>query len=168
MDLTEERLQGVMQELEVAKAFEVQALEKLKTLIETTMKERALTAQHSSLVTISKFEYAREPIGRKRRYARRRRRSAQIDLKPHQINGVLRDKAKNLDRALKEILEEAKRHSCCLRSSIQVSGDPELFHNRHIHIHLRRSLQACPEKADRAQFAKRRDSLDTGGSNESV
>nr|KYP65015.1 Protein PLASTID MOVEMENT IMPAIRED 2 [Cajanus cajan] len=51
------RLQGVMQELEVAKAAEAQALEKLKTLTETTMKERALTAQHSSLITISKFEY---------------------------------------------------------------------------------------------------------------
>lgn len=57
MDMTEERLQGVMQELEVAKAAEAQALEKLKTLTETTMKERALTAQHSSLITISKFEY---------------------------------------------------------------------------------------------------------------
>ncbi|TKY64817.1 PLASTID MOVEMENT IMPAIRED 2 [Spatholobus suberectus] len=57
MDMTEERLQGVMQELEVAKASEALSLEKLKTLTETTMKERALTAQHSSLITISKFEY---------------------------------------------------------------------------------------------------------------
>ncbi|KAL2347512.1 hypothetical protein Fmac_001512 [Flemingia macrophylla] len=44
MDLTEERLQGVMQELKVAKASEAHALEKLKTLTKTTMKERALTA----------------------------------------------------------------------------------------------------------------------------
>jgi len=57
IDMTEERLQGVMQELEVAKASEVVALEKLKTLTETTMRERALKAQHSSLITISKFEY---------------------------------------------------------------------------------------------------------------
>ncbi|KAG4943676.1 hypothetical protein JHK84_047727 [Glycine max] len=32
-------------------------LEKLKTLTESTMRERALTAQHSSMITISKFEY---------------------------------------------------------------------------------------------------------------
>ncbi|KAK7394176.1 hypothetical protein VNO78_14697 [Psophocarpus tetragonolobus] len=57
IDMTEERLQGVMQELEVAKASEALALEKLKTLTETTMRERALTAQYSSLITISKFEY---------------------------------------------------------------------------------------------------------------
>ncbi|KAG4996724.1 hypothetical protein JHK85_028163 [Glycine max] len=30
---------------------------KLKTLTESTMRERALTAQHSSMITISKFEY---------------------------------------------------------------------------------------------------------------
>ncbi|KAK7374866.1 hypothetical protein VNO80_08309 [Phaseolus coccineus] len=57
IDMTEEKLQGVMEELEVAKASEALALEKLKTLTETTMRERALTAQHSSLITISKFEY---------------------------------------------------------------------------------------------------------------
>ncbi|KAK7340928.1 hypothetical protein VNO77_21646 [Canavalia gladiata] len=57
IDMTEERLQGVMQELEVAKASEALALEKLQTLTETTMRERALTAHHSSLITISKFEY---------------------------------------------------------------------------------------------------------------
>jgi len=57
IDMTEERLEGVMQELEVAKAAEALALEKLKTLTETTMRERALTAQNSSLITISKFEY---------------------------------------------------------------------------------------------------------------
>ncbi|KAL5123013.1 putative lipid phosphate phosphatase 3, chloroplastic [Glycine soja] len=57
IDMTEERLQGIMQELEVAKASEALALEKLKTLTETTMRERALTTQHSSMITISKFEY---------------------------------------------------------------------------------------------------------------
>lgn len=57
IDMTEERLQGVMQELEVAKASEALALEKLQILTETTMKERALTAQNSSMITISKFEY---------------------------------------------------------------------------------------------------------------
>ncbi|XP_027353518.1 protein PLASTID MOVEMENT IMPAIRED 2-like isoform X2 [Abrus precatorius] len=57
IDMTEERLEGVMQELEVAKASEALALEKLKTLTETTMRERAIIAQHSSLITISKFEY---------------------------------------------------------------------------------------------------------------
>ncbi|KAL2340123.1 hypothetical protein Fmac_008063 [Flemingia macrophylla] len=44
MDLIEERLQCVMQKLEVDKASEAHALEKLKTLTKTTMKERAQTA----------------------------------------------------------------------------------------------------------------------------
>lgn len=57
IDMTEERLQGVMEELEAAKTSEALALEKLKTLTETTMRERALTAKHSSSITISKFEY---------------------------------------------------------------------------------------------------------------
>ncbi|KAG5042396.1 hypothetical protein JHK87_006311 [Glycine soja] len=39
------------------KASEVVALGKLKTLTESTIRERALTAQHSSMITISKFEY---------------------------------------------------------------------------------------------------------------
>ncbi|KAK7295762.1 hypothetical protein RJT34_18674 [Clitoria ternatea] len=57
IDMTEERLQGVMQELEAAKASEALALEKLKTLTENIMTKRAITAQHSSLITISQFEY---------------------------------------------------------------------------------------------------------------
>ncbi|KAG5035314.1 hypothetical protein JHK87_010224 [Glycine soja] len=40
-----------------AKASEAVALGKLKTLTESTIRERALTAQHSSMITISKFEY---------------------------------------------------------------------------------------------------------------
>ncbi|XP_061338344.1 protein PLASTID MOVEMENT IMPAIRED 2 [Gastrolobium bilobum] len=57
IDMIEERLQGLQQELEVAKTSEALSLEKLKTLTETTMRERAITAQHSSKITISKFEY---------------------------------------------------------------------------------------------------------------
>lgn len=57
IDTSEEKLQGIMKELEEAKTTEGLALEKLKTLSETTMKERALTAKHSSSITISKFEY---------------------------------------------------------------------------------------------------------------
>jgi hypothetical protein len=57
IDMNEEKLQSVMKELEEAKTTEALALEKLKTLSETTMKERALTAKHSSKITISKFEY---------------------------------------------------------------------------------------------------------------
>ncbi|XP_057436502.1 protein PLASTID MOVEMENT IMPAIRED 2 [Lotus japonicus] len=57
IDMNEERLQGAMQELEAAKTSEALALEKLKTLTESTMRERALSAKHSSLITISKFEY---------------------------------------------------------------------------------------------------------------
>ena len=41
----------------VAKASEAVALGKLKTLTESTIRERALTTQHSSMITISKFEY---------------------------------------------------------------------------------------------------------------
>jgi hypothetical protein len=57
IDMNEEKLQSVMKELDEAKTTEALALEKLKTLSETTMKERALTAKHSSKITISKFEY---------------------------------------------------------------------------------------------------------------
>ncbi|KAK7339584.1 hypothetical protein VNO77_20261 [Canavalia gladiata] len=57
IDMTKERLQGVMKELEVAKVSEALALERLQTLTETTMRERALTTHRSSLITISKFEY---------------------------------------------------------------------------------------------------------------
>ncbi|KAL2331582.1 hypothetical protein Fmac_019163 [Flemingia macrophylla] len=69
------------------------------------------------------------PRGRKMRYARRRRRNAHIDMKPHQINDILRDEAEDLERTLKKILEEAKKHSCCLHSSIQVRGS-EKPHSR--------------------------------------
>ncbi|KAI5428148.1 protein PLASTID MOVEMENT IMPAIRED 2 [Lathyrus oleraceus] len=57
IDTSEEKLQGVMKELEEAKATEAYALEKLKTLSKTAMRERAKTAKHSSLISISKFEY---------------------------------------------------------------------------------------------------------------
>ncbi|KAJ1443217.1 WEB family [Sesbania bispinosa] len=57
IDIIEERLQGVMQELEEAKTSEALALEKLQILTETTMRERALTESNSSMITISKFEY---------------------------------------------------------------------------------------------------------------
>ncbi|KAI4352177.1 hypothetical protein L6164_006454 [Bauhinia variegata] len=57
IDMSEERLQDTLQELEAAKTSEALALEKLKTLTENTMKDRALSMQHSSKITISKFEY---------------------------------------------------------------------------------------------------------------
>ncbi|QHO09769.1 hypothetical protein HN51_068197 [Arachis hypogaea] len=57
IDITEERLRDAMQELEVAKTSEALALEKLKTLAENTMRERASSSQHGSVITISKFEY---------------------------------------------------------------------------------------------------------------
>lgn len=57
IDLTEEGLQAAMQELEVVKSSEALALENLKTLIGKTMTARALASQHSSKITISKFEY---------------------------------------------------------------------------------------------------------------
>lgn len=57
IDMTEEKLQSAMQELEMIKLSESEALEKLKILTENAMRERAIAAKHSSLITISKFEY---------------------------------------------------------------------------------------------------------------
>ncbi|MED6142985.1 hypothetical protein PIB30_002809 [Stylosanthes scabra] len=57
IDMAEERLRDTMQELDEAKTSEALALEKLKTLAENTMRERASAAQQGSVITISKFEY---------------------------------------------------------------------------------------------------------------
>ncbi|KAJ7971249.1 Protein PLASTID MOVEMENT IMPAIRED 2 [Quillaja saponaria] len=57
MDLTEERLRASMQELEAVKLSETLALDKLKSLIENTMRRSASEARHSSMITIKKFEY---------------------------------------------------------------------------------------------------------------
>ena len=56
-DITEERLQVAVQELEVVKSSEAIALENLRTLVENSMRARASASQHSSKITISKFEY---------------------------------------------------------------------------------------------------------------
>ncbi|KAI3871550.1 hypothetical protein MKW92_022498 [Papaver armeniacum] len=55
--LTEEKLQSAVQELELVKSSEAMALEKLKILAEKAVKARASKSQHSSSITISKFEY---------------------------------------------------------------------------------------------------------------
>ncbi|GMJ07831.1 plastid movement impaired 2, WEAK CHLOROPLAST MOVEMENT UNDER BLUE LIGHT 2 [Hibiscus trionum] len=57
IDITEERLQAAMQELEAVKSSEALALEKLRSLIETTMQSRASASNHSSTMTVSRFEY---------------------------------------------------------------------------------------------------------------
>lgn len=57
IDSAEERLQAALQELEAVKSSEATALEKLKTLSESAMRARASATQHSSKITISKFEY---------------------------------------------------------------------------------------------------------------
>lgn len=57
IDMTEERLVSAMKELEMIKKSEAEALEKLKSLTENAMRERDLAAKHSSIITISKFEY---------------------------------------------------------------------------------------------------------------
>jgi hypothetical protein len=57
IDITEERLQVAMRELDVVKSLEAVALENLRTLTENTMSARASASQHSSKITISKFEY---------------------------------------------------------------------------------------------------------------
>ncbi|XP_059451688.1 protein PLASTID MOVEMENT IMPAIRED 2-like isoform X2 [Corylus avellana] len=57
IDTTEERLQVAVQELEVVKSSEALALENLRSLVENSMRARASASQHSSKITISKFEY---------------------------------------------------------------------------------------------------------------
>jgi hypothetical protein len=57
IDITEERLQVALQELEVVKSSEALALENLRTLAENSMRARASASQHSSKITIAKFEY---------------------------------------------------------------------------------------------------------------
>ncbi|THG13706.1 protein PLASTID MOVEMENT IMPAIRED 2-like isoform X1 [Camellia sinensis] len=57
IDSAEERFQAAMLELEAIKSSEAMALENLKTLTENTMRSRASASQHSSTITISKFEY---------------------------------------------------------------------------------------------------------------
>lgn len=55
--LIEERLQTAMEELEAVKSSEGLAVENLKSLIENTMKTRALEPKQGTSITISKFEY---------------------------------------------------------------------------------------------------------------
>ncbi|CAL9757765.1 unnamed protein product [Musa acuminata subsp. burmannicoides] len=52
-----ERLQEAMEELNTVKAAEANALEGLKAITESTMRERAISSIWSSTITISKFEY---------------------------------------------------------------------------------------------------------------
>lgn len=52
-----ERLQEAMEELNTVKAAEANALEELKAITESTMRERAISSIWSSTITISKFEY---------------------------------------------------------------------------------------------------------------
>ncbi|XVE72126.1 hypothetical protein DITRI_Ditri11bG0013500 [Diplodiscus trichospermus] len=57
IDINEEKLQAAVQELEAVKSSEASALEKLKSLIETTMQSRDSASNQSSTIAISKFEY---------------------------------------------------------------------------------------------------------------
>lgn len=57
IDLAEGKLEEASQELEAVKSSELIALENLRAQIEITKGNRASTTQHSSKITISKFEY---------------------------------------------------------------------------------------------------------------
>ncbi|XP_052877210.1 protein PLASTID MOVEMENT IMPAIRED 2-like [Gossypium arboreum] len=57
IDSTEEKLQAAVGELEAVKSAEASALEKLRSLIQTTMQSRASASDRNSTITISKFEY---------------------------------------------------------------------------------------------------------------
>ncbi|KAE8722329.1 HEAT repeat-containing protein [Hibiscus syriacus] len=56
-DSTERNLQAAVEELEAVKLAETSALEKLRSLIETTIQSRASASNQSSTITVSKFEY---------------------------------------------------------------------------------------------------------------
>ncbi|KAL3525489.1 hypothetical protein ACH5RR_013861 [Cinchona calisaya] len=57
VDLAEERLQAAIEELKAVKSSEAMALEKLKMLIDNTVRRRLSVSQRSSVITISNFEY---------------------------------------------------------------------------------------------------------------
>lgn len=57
IDLGEERLQAAIEELKAVKSSEATALEKLKTLIDNTVRRRVSVSQRSSFIMISNFEY---------------------------------------------------------------------------------------------------------------
>ncbi|CAM8960275.1 hypothetical protein QQ045_004374 [Rhodiola kirilowii] len=57
IDSNEEKLQVALEELELVKSSEAEALEKLKMLTEEIMRARACAAQSGSFITISNFEY---------------------------------------------------------------------------------------------------------------
>uniref|UniRef100_A0A6N2KMR8 Protein PLASTID MOVEMENT IMPAIRED 2 n=1 Tax=Salix viminalis TaxID=40686 RepID=A0A6N2KMR8_SALVM len=57
IDLTEEKLQYAIQELDAVKKSESSALQNLKNVTENTMRSRSSASQHGSSITISKFEY---------------------------------------------------------------------------------------------------------------
>lgn len=57
MNSAEQRLQKAMEELEVVKASEAATLEKLQSLIVSTIKDRDQASQTKTSITISKFEY---------------------------------------------------------------------------------------------------------------
>lgn len=57
IELAEMKLDAAMQELEALKSSELVALEKLRVSAEKTMIHRASVSKHSSMITISKFEY---------------------------------------------------------------------------------------------------------------
>ncbi|KAL8549852.1 hypothetical protein ACS0TY_008625 [Phlomoides rotata] len=55
--LAEEKMKSALQDLKAVKSSEAAALEKLKSVIEKTVRNRASSSQHSTTITISKFEY---------------------------------------------------------------------------------------------------------------
>ncbi|XP_011035106.1 PREDICTED: protein PLASTID MOVEMENT IMPAIRED 2-like isoform X2 [Populus euphratica] len=57
IELTEGKLQAAIRELQAVKTSESLALENLRNVIENTMRSRASATQHSSAITILKFEY---------------------------------------------------------------------------------------------------------------
>lgn len=57
IELSEERLEVAMEELKIVKSSEFAALEKLKNLIDSTVRARELTSLNRSTITITSFEY---------------------------------------------------------------------------------------------------------------
>ncbi|XP_071731305.1 protein PLASTID MOVEMENT IMPAIRED 2 [Rutidosis leptorrhynchoides] len=57
IELSEERFEAAMEELKTVKSSEFTALEKLKNMIDSTVRARELTSSSKSTITITKFEY---------------------------------------------------------------------------------------------------------------
>ncbi|KAG2715034.1 hypothetical protein I3760_03G057700 [Carya illinoinensis] len=163
IDLTEERLQVAMQELEIVKSSEALALERLKTLAENTMRSRASTSRHSSKITISKFEYE---------YLNGRAGGAQeiADKKVAAANGWIEAlKASEKEMLMKtELAEKEIRETRVIEERVVYRANKSLSSKQMVEGGLqnwrqKREKNAENSEAENFQLASRRKSLRING-----